>query len=131
MTTNFHPQDMAATLCSYESQFGPYHPQTARLLADVGKVLWRYGALTKAHFLLERSIDLGHVVGRYAGLRQQAIVILRDLLLEQWDYEEAAALQTELLECQVQPAISTLLTTQAELISILLARIDHTPDEEV
>jgi len=93
---------MLATLCSYESWFGPYHPQTLRLMTQVAIAVWRAGE-PQARPLLERAVrDLGHHLGADHDLRLQAIVALRDLLVEQGDYERAASVQKELLECQIQ-----------------------------
>jgi eukaryotic-like serine/threonine-protein kinase len=94
---------MLATLCSYESWLGPYHPQTLRLMAQVAIGYWRAGEPGHARPLLERVVrDMGRYLGRDHDLRLRAIAALRDLLVAQRDYERAAAVQHELLECQVQ-----------------------------
>jgi len=45
---------LLATLCSYEMLFGPYHPQTLRLMIQVGEKLWRHGERVPGRLLLER-----------------------------------------------------------------------------
>jgi hypothetical protein len=89
---------MMATLCSYESCFGPCHPQTLGLMTQVAAACWQHGDRAIARRLLERVItDLG----REAEARVRAIVMLRDLLIEQGDFTKAAGVQRELLECQI------------------------------
>ena len=93
---------MLATLYSYESWFGPYHPQTLCLMAQVGIAYWQAGE-PQARPLLERAVrDLGRHLGADHDLRVRAITTLRDLFVAQRDYEKAASVQKELLECQVQ-----------------------------
>ena len=94
-----HPVElsiMVATLCCYEERFGPYHPITLRLMTDV--------AIQSRHqALLERAIrDVQRFLGRTHELRLRAIVSLRDLLGAQQDLAGAAALQRELLDCQIE-----------------------------
>ena len=94
---------MLATLYSYESWLGPYHPQTLRLMAQVAIGYWQAGEAAYARPLLERAIrDLGRYLGREHAIRLRTISALRDLLIAQHDYEKAAAVQRELLECQIQ-----------------------------
>ena len=94
---------MLATLCSYESWLGPYHPQTLRLMAQVAVAYWQAGEPGRARPLLERVVrDVGRYFGRDHDLRLEAIVTLRDLLVAHQDYERAGAVQRELLECQIQ-----------------------------
>jgi hypothetical protein len=94
---------MLATLCSYERCFGPYHPQTLSLTAQLAIAFWHAGETGYARALLERSVrDLGRYLGREQGLRVQALAALRDLLLAQGDYGQAGAIQSELLACQVE-----------------------------
>jgi hypothetical protein len=55
---------MLATLCCYENQFGPYHPLTLRMMAQVGAEFGRQGDLEKARCLLQRAArDLGRFLG--------------------------------------------------------------------
>jgi hypothetical protein len=114
---------MMATLCSYENLFGPYHPQTLRLAVDVGVACWRLGE-PRARPLLERAVrDLGRILGRGSEIRFQAMTALRDLLIEQHEYEGAGAVQRELLECRVQRLGEDhpeTLATRAHLVAILL-----------
>jgi hypothetical protein len=94
---------MLATLCSYESWFGPYHPQTLHLMTQVGIAFWQVGEPSHAQLLLERAIlDLERHVAPDNDLRLRAIAALRDLFIAQGDYERAASVQRELLECQVR-----------------------------
>ena len=50
MTTIDHTElpSMLATLCSYENLFGPYHPQTLRLMAEVANAYWQVGELGRS-----------------------------------------------------------------------------------
>src|ERR1700733_385367 len=94
---------MLATLCSYESWLGPYHPQTLRLMAQVAVAYWQAGEPSRARPLLERGVrGMGRYFDRDHDLRLAAIVTLRDLLLANRDYERAGVVQRELLECQVR-----------------------------
>jgi hypothetical protein len=82
MTTIDHTElpSMLATLCSYENLFGPYHPQTLRLMAEVANAYWQAGELGHARPLLERAVgDLGRYLGTEHHLRLRAIATLRDL----------------------------------------------------
>jgi tetratricopeptide repeat protein len=94
---------MLATLCSYESLFGPYHPQTLCLMTQVANAYSQAGEFDCARPLLERAVrDVGRYLGRDHDLRLRAIVTLRDLFIAQRDYERAGVVQNELLECQTQ-----------------------------
>jgi len=91
---------MLATLCSYENCFGPYHPQTLRLMTQVAIAYWQAGE-PGARPLLERAVrDLGRHLGADHDLRLRALAALRDLFVAQRDYESAASAQRELLGCQ-------------------------------
>jgi hypothetical protein len=126
---------MLATLCSYETWFGPYHPQTLRLMAQVAITHWRAWEPRDARLLLERVIrDLGRHLGGDHDLRLRAIAILRDLFVAQRDYEKAASVQQELLECQIQRLGSDhpeTLATRAGLAMILLEKIPCDSKREV
>jgi hypothetical protein len=90
-----------ATLCSYENWFGPYHPQTLCLMAQVAIAFWQSGESNYARPLLERVVrDAGRHLGRAHDVYLGAVTALRDLLVAQREYTQAAAVQTELLECQ-------------------------------
>jgi hypothetical protein len=94
---------MIATLDSYESLFGPYHPQTLRLMADVALACWRQGELALARPLLERvALDVARHLGRSHEVRLRILATLRDLFLDQCDYAKAGAVQKELLHCQIE-----------------------------
>jgi hypothetical protein len=94
---------MFATLCSYENCFGPYHPQTILLTAQVGIACWLAGDAQHARPLLERAIrDLGRrssgqTRGANHDMRLRAAIALRDLFVAQEDYSLAAAVQRDLL----------------------------------
>jgi eukaryotic-like serine/threonine-protein kinase len=93
---------MLATLCYYQDYFGPYHPQTLRLMTRVGIVYSQAGEQPAARALLERVVrDLARVLGADHELRLRAIAALRDLFAAQGDYERAVSVQKELLECQL------------------------------
>ena len=115
---------MLSTLCSYENLFGPYHPCTLRLTADAGLAFWHYGECAYARPLLERAVrDLGRYLGREHETRLRAIAGLRDLLLNEGDYERARAIQAELLECvrlRVGPDHPEALAARDDLATILL-----------
>jgi hypothetical protein len=91
---------LAATLCSYENFFGPYHPHTLRLLVEVAGAYWDHGELARARTLLERAVrDLGRHLGRGHDVRLRALTRLRDVLIQQGEHSNAFAVQRELIEC--------------------------------
>ena len=122
---------MLATLCSYENLFGPYHSHTLRLMAEAGLAFWHYGECACARPLLERAIrDLG----REHEARLRAIAGLRDLLLNEGDYDRARAMQMELLECQKRrlgPDDPGTVVARVELAKILMMTPDHVPGREI
>jgi eukaryotic-like serine/threonine-protein kinase len=118
---------MLATLCSYESRFGPYHPQTLCMMTHLGAAYWQAGEPRRARPLLERAVrDLGRHLGESHDLRLSALTTLRDLFVAQGDYQRAASIQKELLECQTQrlgrdhPETQV---TRAKLANILLENV--------
>jgi hypothetical protein len=115
---------MRATLCSYENLFGPYHPQTLRLMAEVANAYWQVGELGQARPLLERAVgDLRRHLGAEHELHLRALGALRDLSVAQRDYESAGAAQREILECQIRRLgcdHSETLAARACLATILL-----------
>jgi outer membrane protein assembly factor BamD (BamD/ComL family) len=119
---------MLATLCSYENLFGPYHPQTLRLMAEVANAYWRAGELSHARPLLERAVrDLGRHLGPEHDLYLRALTTLRDLFVAQRDYERAGAAQRELLECQIRRLgsdHSETLAARARLAAILFENVN-------
>jgi hypothetical protein len=118
---------MLATLCSYESCFGPYHPQTLCLMTQVAVAYWQAGEPEQARPLLEKAVnDLRRHLGRNQDLRLRAIATLRDLYMAQRDYERAGVAQRELLECQIQrlgSENSETVASRADLGTILLEKI--------
>jgi hypothetical protein len=126
---------MLATLCNYESQFGPYHPHTLRLMGQVADAYWQAGELGHARPLLQRVIqDVGRCLSRDHELRLKAIASLRDLFVAQGDYESAAAVQRELLECQIQRLGDDhpeTLATRGILATILLEQVPSDSASEV
>jgi hypothetical protein len=92
---------MLATLFSYESLFGPNHPKTLHLMAEVGIALCRGDQLDDAQPLLECGVcDLERVLGRNHDLRLRVLAALGDLFVRRGDYRRAAAVQKELLHCR-------------------------------
>jgi hypothetical protein len=121
---------MLATLCSYENWFGPYHPNTLRLMTEVGVAHWENGDIQPARCLLECAIqDLGRWLGRAHETRVRALGVLRDLLLQQRAHEQACAAQKEYLECQILRLGSDhpeTLSARAELAAMLMeAAVSH------
>jgi hypothetical protein len=118
---------MLATLCSYEGWFGPYHLQTLSLMIRVGIAYWQAGEVQRARRTLERAVaDLSRHFDHNHDLRLRAIVTLKDVLLAQGDYDRAAAVERELLECQIARLGSDhpdTLATRADLSMILLEKI--------
>ena len=92
-------REMIATLYSYEEWFGPYHPQTLRLMTEVALALWESIDIVRARPLLERTArDCGRYFGRDWEPRARLLAALRDLYLEQAESEKASAVQKELWE---------------------------------
>jgi hypothetical protein len=123
------------TLYSYESWFGPYHPQTLGLMTQIAIAFCQAGEFSHARPLLERAVmDLGAYLGRAHDLRMRAIAALRDLLIAQLDYERAGIVPGELLECQIQVLGSEhpeTLATRADLAMILLETVNSETTREV
>ena len=94
---------MLATFSSYEECFGPRHPLTLRLLTEVGIALWRHRRTEEALIVLQRGLrDVSRAQGRSSDLRLRILSALRDLFLDLCDYERAAAVQKDLLECHTE-----------------------------
>ena len=125
---------MVATLCSYESLLGPYHPQTLTLMTEVVVACWHQGELSIARHLLERAIrDLGRNLGRDHDLRLRALAAMRDLLLRQSDYGQAGAYQRGVLECRFQrfgEEHPETLTSRQHLASIVLQTLERETQTE-
>ena len=126
---------MLATLCSYESWLGPYHPQSLRLMIQVGAAYWQAGHPEHARAMLERAIaNLGQHLGMNHDLRLSAMVALRDVFVARRDYERAAAVEKELLECRTARLGSDhpeTIATRANLARIILETIDRNSNREV
>ena len=123
---------MASTLCSYENLFGPYHPQTLRLMVEVAVAFWRHGEVAQARALFERAVrDIGRHLDRSHDARLRALQTLRGLLIEQGEHESAEAVQRELLEACTErfgadhPDVAA---ARAELARILLQAVVPTPN---
>lgn len=94
---------MTATLCAYESCFGPYHPQTLNLTIMLAIAYEQSGEPELAARLLERVLrDSQRVVRRDLQLRLRTAVALRDLWVRQDDLLKAASAQKEVLACQTE-----------------------------
>jgi hypothetical protein len=94
---------MFAALCSYEDMFGPYHPQTLRLMVEVGIACVEKEEVGPARCLLARaSRDLCTTLGRDHEVRVRAIEALRDLFVRLAEWERAIDAQRELVECQTR-----------------------------
>jgi hypothetical protein len=94
---------MLATLCSYESFFGPFHPQTLMLTAALAAAYRQAGEANRARRLLEKVIaDSARYLGPEHAARLAAIEALRDLFVGLGDVGRAAAAQRELLDCRVR-----------------------------
>lgn len=94
---------MIATLCSYENLFGPYHPQTLRMMIEVGAACLRTGDLAHARFLLERATsDLNRFFGRDHEARLRAVAGLRDLYRASGELDKAESMERELFECWLE-----------------------------
>jgi hypothetical protein len=93
---------MLATLCSYESRFGPYHPHTLQLMIAVGTKFANHGDAPRARLFLERAVaDLSRVSDRHSESRRRALLILRELAERDGDKPRTRAIDTELLTCEL------------------------------
>ncbi len=93
---------MLATLCSYECQFGPYHPQTLQLMIAVGTKFAHHGDAPRARLFIERAVaDLSRVSDRQNESRRRALTILRELAERDGDNARTRAIDTELLTCEL------------------------------
>jgi hypothetical protein len=95
---------MLSTLNSYERMFGPYHLQTLVLTARIAQALWAAGEARNAQRLLEYSAKHLDRYGEAHAARVSALTALRDLLLEQPDFEKAIAVQREIVLCCAKSA---------------------------
>jgi hypothetical protein len=126
---------MLATLGSYESWFCPYHPQTLRLMTAISLAYWERGEMAHARVLLERLVrDVGRYLGRDHELRLRAIGALRDLAIQQREFEKAGALQRELVESRIQRLGSDhpeAVASRADLVIILMDTAERVSNKEV
>jgi hypothetical protein len=95
---------MISTLNSYENMFGPYHLQTLVLTVRIAQALWAAGEVRNAQRLLEYSAKHLDRYGDAHTFRISALTALRDLLLEQPDFEKAIAVQRGIIECRTKIA---------------------------
>ena len=120
-------QGIYATFCSYESLFGPNHPQTLRMICLLGMALLRHGELDQARIVLERGVrDLGRVLGREHDWRLDLLNALRDLLVRQDDQHRAGVVQQELVNCLAErfgPEHSDTVMERDRLTQMLLAGV--------
>ncbi|HEY7339158.1 MAG TPA: tetratricopeptide repeat protein [Bryobacteraceae bacterium] len=94
---------MMATLCLYESWFGPYHSQTLNMMTTVAVAYGEQGELAEACRLLEMVLrDIQRLANPNHGLRLRALSALRDFWLQRDDPLKAAAAQKEVLACQAE-----------------------------
>jgi len=92
---------MLATLASYESLFGPYHPQTLSMTTVLALALCASGHPVDGRRLLERAIgDLTKHHGKHHPARIWALEAWSTLLCQQGDWQAALPVQRELLECR-------------------------------
>jgi hypothetical protein len=88
-----------ATLCSYETCFGPCHPQTILLMISLAAAYREHGDETRARGLLERAVgDVDRFLETGDDLSLHARGALRDLLLEQNENDRAASVQAVIVE---------------------------------
>lgn len=125
---------IAATLCSYESLFGPYHPHTLCFMAQAARAYWHHGEVAQARALLERAVrDMGLHLGRGHDMRLQALETLGELLVQQRAYKEAKAVQREIVECRAErlgPNHPETAVVRSELAKMLLDAVDPAPEKE-
>jgi hypothetical protein len=92
---------MMATLCLYESWFGPYHSNTLHMMTTVAVAWGEQGELAGACRLLERVLqDMRRLASPNYNLRLRAVSALRDIWLQRRDPVKAAAVQKEVVACQ-------------------------------
>jgi len=122
---------MISTLNSYENMFGPYHLQTLVLTVRIAEALWAAGEVRKAQRLLEYSAKHLDRYGDAHTFRITALTALRDLLLEQPDFEKAIAVQREIVVCRTKtagPGDPEVVAEKSRLTDMLMS-LDGAPDE--
>ncbi len=96
-------QSMAATLTSYGNLFGPHHPQTLAVMAQLGRTVWKAGDAARGRKLLERAAQgLSKRLPRAHPARMLALNALGELLFEQRDFAAACLIQREVLACRIE-----------------------------
>lgn len=119
---------MMATLCSYEKLFGPYHLQTLAVATVLAEALCNSGHRAFGTRLLERAAgDLTNHHGRLHPIRLRALEAWLTLLCQEQDWQRAAALQRELLDCRYDllgPDHPEAVAAQSNL-SAILASLMH------
>jgi hypothetical protein len=94
---------MLATLGAWEHFFGPFHPQTLRLMMVIACTYRHRGDGDEARRLLEIvAKDAARHLGADHEIRLAALDTLSELFVAQRNYEKAGVLQRELLECRVR-----------------------------
>jgi len=114
---------MISTLNSYENMFGPYHLQTLVLTARIAQALWAAGETRNAQRLLEYSAKHLDRYGDAHAVRVSTLTALRDLLLEQPDFEKAIAVQREIVVCRTkfaEPEDPVVVDEKSRLASMLM-----------
>jgi hypothetical protein len=88
---------MAATLCSYQGFFGPYHPQTLSVATLLAEELLNNGDRATGQRLLERALeDLTKHHSPHHPLRLRALEAWGLLLRQDRDWPRALPVQREL-----------------------------------
>jgi len=92
---------MLATLAAYEGLFGPYHPQTLAMSTLLASALCASGSRVDGRRLFERAIgDLTKHHGKHHPVRIRALEAWSTMLCQEQDWNAAAAVQQELLDCR-------------------------------
>ena len=98
-------QSLIATLHPYDGLFGPYHPQTLAVSTRLAMAFWQFGDFNSAACVLARAgQDASPTLASEDPLRIEALAALSGLLFEQSNFEDAAAVQRELVCCRARQA---------------------------
>jgi hypothetical protein len=116
---------MIATLNSYDSMFGPYHPQTLALTVQIARALRSTGDMPAARALLEHAVKhLASDGDQVNSLRTAALTELRHVLVDLNDTEKAIAVQKEIVRSKALTAgtdDSNVAEARADLVRMLLS----------